>query len=468
MKQLILLSIFFCLILQLNAQDSTKTSPIIFIYDASGSMWGQMEGKTKMQIAADVLSGSVEKLPENQQVGLVAYGHRQKSDCEDVEFLIDAENTDKNLVTQSLKKIKPLGRTPLAYSATQVIGKLRDSKMKATIILVTDGIESCGGDICEVVRLAREEGIAFKLHIIGFGLKEDETEQLKCAAAAGDGQYFDAADAGALNDALIQTTTTTVDEPSGNFSVFTIKNDKPVDAYIKALKAGTRDQVKAVRTYGDTTFLYLPPGKYDFEIKPLEHSDVNAIVLKDMQSFGDSVVHQTVSFDGGKIKVSSFNNGEGWDAVVIIYSTTDGKSVARGRTYGKPDTYELDPGIYDVEIQAMVIEGIDILHRIENVTVGGNETIDVEHNFMSGVAMIGANSAGKLVDAVVKIVEVDSKKSVASARTYTTESSNPKKFILSPGTYEVSLTTLGEHKGKSEKFTMVIKAGETFEKVISF
>src|SRR5690606_6210113 len=188
-----------------------------------------------------------------------------KSDCEDVEFLIDAENTDKNLVTQSLKKIKPLGRTPLAYSATQVIGKLRDSKMKATIILVTDGIESCGGDICEVVRLAREEGIAFKLHIIGFGLKEDETEQLKCAAAAGDGQYFDAADAGALNDALIQTTTTTVDEPSGNFSVFTIKNDKPVDAYIKALKAGTRDQVKAVRTYGDTTFLYLPPGKYDFE-----------------------------------------------------------------------------------------------------------------------------------------------------------------------------------------------------------
>lgn len=468
MKQLILLSIFCCLLLRLNAQDTTKTSPIIFIYDASGSMWGQMEGKTKMQIAADVLSGSVEKLAENQQIGLVAYGHRQKSDCEDVEFLIDAENTDKSLVAQSIKKIKPLGRTPLAYSATQVIEKLRTSKMKATIILVTDGIESCGGDICEVVRLAREEGVAFKMHIIGFGLKEDETEQLKCAAAAGDGQYFDAANAGALNDALIQTTTATVDEPSGNFSVFTIKNDKPVDAYIKALKAGTKDQVKAVRTYGDTSFLFLPPGKYDLEINPLEQSHVNPIVLKDMQSFGDSVVHRTVSFDGGKINVLTFNNGEGWDAVVNIFSTTDGKSVARGRTYGKPDIYELDPGTYDVELQALVIKGLDISHRIENVTVGGNDTIDVEHKFMSGVAMIGMNSGGKLVDAVVNIVEVNSKKNVANGRTYTTESNNPRKFILSPGTYEVSLITLGEHKGKTEKFTMVIKAGETFEKVISF
>lgn len=468
MKQMITLLLVVSFVFQLSGQDTTQTSPIIFIYDASGSMWAKMDGKTKMEIARDVLSGSVDSLPENQQVGLVAYGHRNKSDCKDVEFLINAENTDKKLVTQSLKKVKPLGMTPLAYSATQVIDKLRTSKMKATIILVTDGIESCGGDICAVVKAAREEGISFKLHIIGFGLKEDETEQLKCAAAAGDGQYFDAADAGALNDALVQTTTITIDEPSGNFSVYAVKNGKPVDAQVKAYRAGTKKDVKVARTYGDTTFLFLPPGKYDLEVRPLENSDVGAVLLPGLQSFGDSIAHQTVSFDAGKINVTTLNNGTGWDALVHVYSKADGKSAAQGRTYGKSGTYELNPGMYDVEVKAIAIDGIAITHRIENVVVKGNETIEVEHNFKSGIAMIGAKSAGGLVDAVVSVIEVNSKKSVASGRTYTAETSNPKRIVLNPGTYEVTLSTVSEPKGKKETFRMEIKEGETFEKVVSF
>jgi Ca-activated chloride channel family protein len=78
-------------------------------------MWGQMEGKTKMEIAADVLSSTVDSLPENQQIGLVAYGHRKKGDCEDVEFLVNIGDDNKTKVNQSLKNIKPLGKTPLAY-----------------------------------------------------------------------------------------------------------------------------------------------------------------------------------------------------------------------------------------------------------------------------------------------------------------------------------------------------------------
>ena len=178
MKQLFTLLMALGTCLLLNAQDTLTPSPIIFIYDASGSMWGQLEGKTKMEIASDVLSGTIDSLPENQQIGLVAYGHRQKGDCKDVEFLVNVGKNNKAKVNQSLKNIKPLGKTPLAYSAMQVFDTLRVTKMKATIILVTDGIESCGGNICEVVKAAREEGIDFKLHIIGFGLKEGETEEL--------------------------------------------------------------------------------------------------------------------------------------------------------------------------------------------------------------------------------------------------------------------------------------------------
>jgi Ca-activated chloride channel family protein len=466
----LLLSIFCTLSLgfQLQAQDQQAPSPIIFIYDASGSMWADMEGNTKMQIAADVLAEAVDKLPENQPLGLVAYGHRRKGDCTDVEFLVDVNSGTKAAVNQSVKAIKPLGKTPLAHSAEQVIAKLRTTKSKATIILITDGIESCGGDICAVITAAKAEGLDFRLHIIGFGLKEGETEQLKCAANAGDGKYYDAADAGGLSEVLNEATAATVDNSAGNVSVFAIKNGEPIDAFVQAYLAGTKERVKAARSYADTAFLYLPAGLYDIEVKPLENSDVGAITISGIQSFDDKIAHETVSFDGGKIVVNTLNNGEGWDAVVKIYSQATGKVAAGGRTYGMPDPYEVNPGVYDVEVTALILEGSETTHRIKNVVVKGNAVQEVEHNFKSGIALIGANSAAGLVDAVVKITDIATKKNVAGGRTYTTRSSNPKKFLLNPGTYEVTLSALGDFKGKKEVFTIRVEQGKTLEKIMTF
>ncbi len=466
MKAIISLFCTLGMLFQMSAQDTL--SPIIFIYDASGSMWGQIEGQTKMQIASSVLSNAVDSLSKDQNVGLVAYGHRKKGDCKDVEFLVEMDNGDKSRITTSLEKIKPLGKTPLAYSAKRVIDTLSVKKKKATIILITDGIESCGGNICDVVRAARERGIDFKLHIIGFGLKDDETDQLKCAALAGGGQYYDAADAGDLGEVLHEATEATVDKPEKSLSVFAVKNGKPIDAYIKVYLVGTKEWSQSARTYKDTAFLHPSPGTYDLEIKPLGNSDVNALVLKGVECFKDSIVHQTVSFDGGKINVITLNNGEGWDAVVTVYNKITGKSAARGRTYGRSDVYEVNPGLYDVEVKALVIKGLDIIHRIENVEVKANETIDVEHNFKSGVVMIGASSDDGLVDAVVNIRDLDNKKSVANGRTYTRPTNNPKKFVLNPGKYTVTLSALGDFKGKKETFTIEVKEGETVEKITKF
>lgn len=454
--------------LSLYAQNQASNSPIIFIYDASGSMWGQMQDKTKMEIAADVLSTSVNNLPDYQQIGLVAYGHRRKDNCEDVEFLVDVESGTKTQINQSLNDIKPLGKTPLAYSAIQVIDLLRKSKMKATIILVTDGIESCRGNICDVIRAAKEEGIDFRLHIIGFGLQGEETEQLKCATSAGDGQYYEAADAGGLSEVLNAATSATIDKPVGNFTVFAVKNGKPIDAYVKARKSGTQTDIAFARTYGDTSLFYLPPGTYDLEVTPLENSDVNAILVPDVESFEEKVMHQTVSFDGGKIQVNVFNNDQGWDATVKVYSPDDKRSVASGRTYGKPDVYEVNPGVYDIEIKALVIEGLETTHFLESVAVKANETTEVEHVFDTGIAMIGANSDDGLVDAVINIKETDNQQNVANGRSYTTANQNPKKFILNPGTYEVILKALGAHQGKTETFTLTVKKGETIEKITNF
>ena len=57
--------------------------PILFITDASGSMWQKVGDVFKIEIARQVLSDLVVGMPENQPIGLVAYGHREKSNCAD-------------------------------------------------------------------------------------------------------------------------------------------------------------------------------------------------------------------------------------------------------------------------------------------------------------------------------------------------------------------------------------------------
>jgi len=450
----------------LLAQES-QYSPIIFIYDASGSMWGQMQGKTKMVIASEVLSTSVNKLPANQNVGLVAYGHRKKGDCKDVEFLLDMTNTSKSKVVSELKNIKPLGKTPLAYSARLVIDRLRTSKEKATIILITDGIESCDGNICDLVQDAKKEGIDFKLHIVGFGLKDGETEQLKCAAKAGDGHYYDAADSSGLGEALEEVVTKTVDDAPGNFSIYATKNGEPVDAWIKAVKAGTNNEVDGARTYRDTSFISLPPGKYDIIVKPLENTRIKGTTIT-VESIEGVIGHRTVSFDGGKINLSTLNNNEGWDCTSKVL-TKSGEVVGGSRTYGRDKLIEVNAGIYDIEISALVMKGLETTHIFKDVIIEPGKITNITHNFKTGKAMLGVKSGNSLIDATINLKEKKSGTWVAGGRSYTSASSNPREYILNPGVYEVVVKAVNkEFAGKDQIYTIEVKQGETVEKISKF
>lgn len=456
--------------MQLNAKNKESISPIIFIYDASGSMWGQIQGKTKIAIASEVLSTTVSNLPDNQKLGFVVYGHRKEGDCKDVEFLVDVETGTKAEVIEAVKGINPLGKTPLAYSAIQVIDKLRQTKLKATIILITDGIESCSGDICEVIKAAKEEGVDFKLHIIGFGLNADDTQQLKCAAEAGGGNYYNAEDAGGLGTVLQEATGTpvdksNVDKPKPNFSVYALKNGVPVDAWVKAYDIVSKRMPIEVRTYRDTTYFFLPPSTYNFEVTPLEGSDVDMITVSNIESFEDKMAHKTISFDGGKLGITTTNNGKHWDCIVKLIDR-NGKVVASARTYNAPKEIEVNPGTYKVSIQALAtMEGLNTNTEIENVIIIGGETTPVAYDFKTGNFEIFTRVGNENVDAVVTLKEVNTGTSVAGSRTY----DRGAKFILNPGTYEVKAAPLGEHKKKeAQTFTIEVKQGEITTKELNF
>lgn len=451
---------------QTFAQESY--SPILIIYDASGSMWGQIDGVSKKEIGAKVLIETVNNIPASQPVGLMVYGHRREKDCDDIEIMAGLENLSRDKISKAIHSISPLGRTPLARSVTMAINSIKSTGQIATIILITDGIESCDGDICEVVSSAKLGGIDIKLHIVGFGLKEEETEVLRCAVDAGGGRYFSADNADQLSSVLQEVTKQTIDDPLENFSVVALKNKEPVDAWVKAYQSGTKIDVGGSRTYRDTGRMYLPPGKYDVEIRPLENTDISERTIQIEVKSGEPI-HRTISFDGAKLDVTSTNNGEGWDSVIKVFEAGTTKVVAATRTYGHTKALEVDPGTYEIEFQAMVIKGLQFVHKTEGVEVAAGESLPIEHNFQSGRALIGVQtSGGELIDATVGFTEVSSGKGITGSRTYTSSSSNPREFILSPGRYQVKIVSLGEHKGSTTSLEVTIIPGQTIEKTITF
>lgn len=138
---------------------------LMFILDASGSMWGQVEGKAKIAIAKEVLIDLIEDLPQGLNVGLVAYGHRRKGDCNDVEELVHLGLLDKQNLINKIKGISPRGKTPITLSVKKTAEKLKTLEDETTIILVSDGKETCEGDPCALVKELRESGIRFVMHV---------------------------------------------------------------------------------------------------------------------------------------------------------------------------------------------------------------------------------------------------------------------------------------------------------------
>ena len=174
----------------------------MIILDASGSMAGQIGGRPKIAIARDTLASVLADSPEKLALGLIAYGHRQKASCGDIELLVPPEVGSTRAILSAAAKVRPLGKTPLAASINEAAQALNYEEQKATIIVVTDGADNCSGDPCALASDLKATGADFTVHVIGFGLTEAERRSVACLAETTGGLYLDADDATELSEAL--------------------------------------------------------------------------------------------------------------------------------------------------------------------------------------------------------------------------------------------------------------------------
>lgn len=190
-----------------QTQASLKLAPeepahSTLVLDYSNSMWGQIGGVAKIDIVRSIIERNLNDWNQSTPLGLVAYGHRRKGDCNDIELIATPGERATNKMLNFLADATPRGRTPLAGALQHAAEHGAAGGGAANIILLTDGIDSCGKDPCAAVSALQTEGAGPRVHVVGLDLDMPEANKLRCIAEITGGRFLAAKDALELDNAM--------------------------------------------------------------------------------------------------------------------------------------------------------------------------------------------------------------------------------------------------------------------------
>jgi hypothetical protein len=177
------------------------------ILDASGSMKLPLGKSTRFSTARKVLDAVLAKVPDDFNVGLRVYGDRypssHKQTCTDSRLAVPMQKLNRTRIMSIVDAVKPLGETPLVYSVLQTINDLKAAG-GGSVVLITDGEESCKGDPAAAVTALRNSGLDVTVNIVGFTVTGKQAQQdLSTLASGTGGRFYSARDGAALGRALL-------------------------------------------------------------------------------------------------------------------------------------------------------------------------------------------------------------------------------------------------------------------------
>ena len=175
--------------------ESEKLTRILFVLDASNSMYGRWENGTKMEIAQRLMNSMIDSLSEiqdpNFQLALRVYGHQKPvppQDCNDTKLEVPFNYKNLNRIKQKIRELRPMGTTPIARSILSAAGDFPSCEnCRNILILITDGVEACDEDPCKASKILQKKGILLKPFVIGVGLEPELVNSFDCV-----GSYYDA------------------------------------------------------------------------------------------------------------------------------------------------------------------------------------------------------------------------------------------------------------------------------------
>jgi len=449
-----LLRLFACAIaITVLSLPALAADRAILILDASGSMWAQIDGKARIDIAKETLKAVLSGVPADLELGFMAYGHRSKGDCNDIEMLVEPAPGTAEAIGAAADKLSPKGKTPLSASVKLAAEQLKYTEDKATVILITDGIETCDADPCALASELAKAGVDFKIDVVGLALSEDEANQVRCLADNTNGKYLSADDAEGLNSALtdvVSEVTQAPPEPAApssseepvsavNFKPTAVLDENgdavPSDASVAwefYKKNADGSQGEWVRTeYGITFAGTIDPGDYLVNAK-LDYAHIEMPVT----ITAGEVAEPQFDLEAGYVDLRPIHSeGQPVDGSAAVYTEfSNGESTT---SYGEVKSF-----VPAGKIKITVSIGSAKLDDEISVKAGENVTKDLVIG--AGHLSISASYAEgqPVADGQIFFDVFDAKKAIDNSRQEISSGYGPAaQFDLMPGNYVV-VTTL--------------------------
>jgi len=439
------------------------TQDIEIILDASGSMMARIGKQTKIDIAKKVLIDLVESLKDRSDLALAVrvYGHqfhRDEKNCKDTKLEIPFGKPDLKKVKALMADIKAQGWTPIAYSLLEA---KKDFDLKAdrkrTIILITDGLESCGGNPCKVAEELFKAGIS--IHVIAFDLTEKELTQLKCIVKPSNGLLLSARDAEQLEKALREAVSTSL---GGTLRLKALRDGKAITAMATVYHPGTKDSVfpSSWINIDKPAEFKLLPGVYDVEFKDTGVAGEPTVTLPGVKIEAGKTVEKTGYFSGGGITISVLKN-DAPSAAWIVINDSGGKRIKQLQlNAGKSANFELVPGTYDVIVEDTDISMSPAPKQVFKVEIQPGETVEKTAKFYGGTLRVRILKGGKQIKGAATLYKPGTKSQITWQWTRTDKWA---EFKLVPGTYDIKFEDDKGIEKMVKGVTIKAKGTETVE-----
>ncbi|MFB7642174.1 VWA domain-containing protein [Peribacillus butanolivorans] len=175
---------------------TSKKLHISILLDASGSMKEQINGKSKMDSAKEAIQSFGDKLPKNAEVSLRVYGHKgtgsqkdKQISCNSTEEIFHGQGEQTNQIKTVLQGVKPAGWTPIANALKSVKQDINPETTDSIVYVVSDGIETCGGNPVQIAKELNQSKVKTVVNIIGFEVDNDGQKMLRQVATSGGGEF---------------------------------------------------------------------------------------------------------------------------------------------------------------------------------------------------------------------------------------------------------------------------------------
>lgn len=191
MKRLLSILLLVALALSAGAQSSrnkkaaapsAEKTRVLLILDCSNSMWDRWQSDAKIKVTQKVLLkflDSVDNQPEIE-VALRVFGHLNRNAYgTKLEVPFDANNNYR--IQSKIKTLVPNGGCTISTALENSLNDFPLSGASRNIILIiTDGIDDCDGNICQVARQVQMSGVIVQTFILGIG-NDPFKSDLDCA-----------------------------------------------------------------------------------------------------------------------------------------------------------------------------------------------------------------------------------------------------------------------------------------------